>query len=76
VSAGPREGEKQVRVHLWLYASDAVWLRETFGDTMGISKPVRLMVRKLRQNAEARAAQAPGSAPRDDLREAMNDAGL
>lgn len=66
-----REGEEQVRVHLWLYASDLEWIKDTYGDTLGVSKPVRLMVRKFRQNAQARASQGT---PAGALREAINDA--
>ena len=58
-----REGEKQRRVHLWLYESDVQWIQDHFGQVMGISKPVRLMVRRFRQEADARVSRSvdPGA---------------
>lgn len=67
-----REGERQRRVHLWLYESDVQWLQDTFGNTMGISKPVRMMVRKFRQNAEAKAAQGSSANEMAKLREQLD----
>lgn len=52
----PREGEELKRIHLWLYTRDIDRLHALYGSTVGISKAVRLMVRKFLDNLEAKAA--------------------
>lgn len=56
-----RETEGLERVHLTLYASDLVWLRQKYGDgDPGISKAVRSMIRasiKLLEDKWARKRQ-------------------
>lgn len=41
-----REGDPQKRVHLWLYESDWDELKSLYGDSIGPSKFVRLVVRQ------------------------------
>jgi hypothetical protein len=69
-----REGERQRRVHLWLYESDVQWIQDHFGPVMGISKPVRLMVRKFRQTTEARVSANAGASAMTQIREQMDGA--
>jgi hypothetical protein len=51
------ESEKVVRKHLHVYEDDWTWLEATFGESIGISKAVRTIIRKFRQQAEAKGAQ-------------------
>lgn len=52
-----KEGDPQIRVHIWIYESDWLWLKSLYSDTVGPSKFVRLAVRQVikkvmeRQNA-------------------------
>ena len=41
-----REGDPQKRVHLWLFESDWDTLKLLYGDSIGPSKFVRLVVRQ------------------------------
>ena len=41
-----REGDPQKRVHLWLFESDWDELKSLYGDSIGPSKFVRLVVRQ------------------------------
>ena len=50
-----REGEKQIRVHLWVYENDYEWLKMLYGNTVGVSKTVRTILRKYRNGLEAKA---------------------
>lgn len=50
--------ERLVRKHVHFDPDDWEWIRTHFGESVGISKAIRLMVQKFRQNIEARAAAA------------------
>lgn len=41
-----REGDPQLRIHLWLFESDWQELKLLYGDNIGPSKFVRLVVRQ------------------------------
>lgn len=41
-----REGDPQIRVHLWLFESDWRELKMLYGESIGPSKFVRLVVRQ------------------------------
>lgn len=41
-----REGDPQMRVHIWLFESDWEELKSMYSDTVGPSKFVRLVVRQ------------------------------
>lgn len=70
-----REGEKQIRKHVWLFESDVEEVKVLFGATIGESKAIRLMLRKCLQQIKAKAqartgAQAPTRVP--DLSDEMD----
>lgn len=50
-----REGEEQVRIHVWIYARDRDRLDALYGKTTGPSKVIRLVLRKFLDGLEARA---------------------
>lgn len=50
-----REGEKQVRKHIWLFERDCEDIKALFGNTVGESKAIRLMVRKSMDALRAKA---------------------
>ena len=41
-----REGDPQTRIHVWLFESDWQQLNSMYGDNIGPSKFVRLVVRR------------------------------
>lgn len=53
--SGPREGEPQVRVHIWVYERDYEKLKVLYGNTIGLSKAVRTILRKFLNGLEAKA---------------------
>lgn len=53
----PREGEEQIRVHLWVFKDDHEWLKMVYGNSMGVSKAVRTILRKYRQGIEEKAQE-------------------
>jgi hypothetical protein len=57
------DSERSTRAHVFIYESDAEWLRQVFGNTIGVSKAVRELVRAYRRKVEAKAAarQAPSA---------------
>ncbi len=50
-----REGEPQVRIHTWIYERDKQRLDALYGQTVGHSKVIRLIVRKFLDGIEAKA---------------------
>jgi hypothetical protein len=53
--ARKREGDAQERVHIWLFSSDWKELKSMYGDTIGPSKFVRLVVRRALRSVQERA---------------------
>lgn len=54
-----RESETLERVHLTLFASDMLWLRQKYGDNqLGISKAVRTIIRVNIKRMEEKMAAA------------------
>ena len=51
-----REGDPQIRVHLWLFASDWAELKSMYSDSIGPSKFVRLVVRRALRNVMEKAS--------------------
>lgn len=51
-------GEELSRQHLYLDAEDVQWFKEVFGNSMGLSKAVRVVMRSYRQKIEASAGQS------------------
>lgn len=49
------ETEEIQRVHLWLYARDVERINELFGKNIGISRAIRMMVRKFLNQIDAKA---------------------
>lgn len=58
-----KEGEDTSRIHLWLYDSDIEWLKAYFGDNVGFSKAVRIMIRKNVTSLAAKGAERSGAKP-------------
>ena len=56
-----REGDPQVRIHVWLFESDWQELKSMYGETIGPSKFVRLVVRRALRNVldKANAKRKP-----------------
>lgn len=50
-----REDEPTVRVHLHLFSSDHEWLKDHFGDSTGVAKAVRRLVRGFIRKIEEKA---------------------
>lgn len=50
-----REGDPQVRIHVWLFESDWKELKSMYGDSIGPSKFVRLVVRRALRSVQERA---------------------
>lgn len=53
--ARKREGDPQERVHIWLFSSDWKELKSMYGDSIGPSKFVRLVVRRALRTVQERA---------------------
>ncbi len=51
-----REGDPQKRVHVWLFESDWQELTSMYGETIGPSKFVRLVVRRALRNVQEKAS--------------------
>lgn len=51
-----REGDPQKRVHIWLFESDWAELTSMYGETIGPSKFVRLVVRRALRSVTEKAA--------------------
>lgn len=51
-----REESEYPRLHLYLDAEDVQWYRDTFGETLGLSKAIRTVMRSYRRSIEAQAA--------------------
>lgn len=68
-----REGDPQIRVHLWLFESDWTELKSLYGDSIGPSKFVRLVVRqalkKVREKTNAQHRPISQSSIDAELRE-------
>lgn len=56
-----REGEPQVRKHIWIFKSDEEEIKLLFGSTIGESKAIRMMIRKCLQQIKAKASQGSGA---------------
>jgi hypothetical protein len=52
--ARPSSDEPLVRAHVWLFASDVEWMRQTFGATLGTSQVIRALVRRTRKEIETK----------------------
>lgn len=52
-----REGDPQVRIHVWLFESDWKELKSMYSDSIGPSKFVRLVVRRALRNVLDKANQ-------------------
>jgi hypothetical protein len=52
-----REGDPQTRIHVWLFESDWKELKSMYGDTIGPSKFVRLVVRRALRSVQDKANQ-------------------
>lgn len=50
-----REGDPQVRIHVWLFESDWKELKSMYSDSIGPSKFVRLVVRRALRSVLDRA---------------------
>ena len=51
-----KEGDPQVRIHIWLFESDWAELKSMYGETIGPSKFVRLVVRRALRNVLEKAS--------------------
>jgi len=55
--------EPKVRIHLWVYESDAEFLKTAYGETIGFSAAIcsilRMFVRKLQAAQEAQSPLMP-----------------
>lgn len=69
-----REGEKQVRKHIWLFERDCEDIKALFGNTVGESKAIRLMVRKSMDALRAKAG-ASARSPSVNVDEILKEAG-
>lgn len=50
-------GDELDRYHLYLDKEDMAWFKETFGQTTGLSKAIRAILRSYRKRIESTAAQ-------------------
>ena len=50
-----RETEPLKREHVWLYRDDADWIRDRYGDSIGVAKAIRNIVRGFRRKVEDKA---------------------
>lgn len=50
-----REGDPQTRIHVWLFTSDWQELKSMYGDSIGPSKFVRLVVRRALRSVQDKA---------------------
>ena len=55
------------RTHVWLFSDDLEWLRDTYGDKIGVNKAVRSIVRAFRQKVEAKAQAQIDNIPEPDI---------
>lgn len=62
-----RERAPISRVHVWLFADDIRWLRDTYGGRLPLAKAIRSIVHAFRKEAEAKINAANDAAPRTDL---------
>ena len=54
----PRRESKPIeRAHVWLFVDDVIWLKRTYGNSIGVAKAVRTIVRAFRQKVEEKAQQ-------------------
>lgn len=61
-----RAVEPLIRKHIFFSPDDWEWLTATYGETIGPSRAIRLIIRQFRKNVEAKAsaqAQRPALAP-------------
>jgi len=58
------DDEKLLRKHIIIYEDDWNWIKEVFGDKVGISKAIRTMVRSYRRQIEEKARGAQPPAPK------------
>lgn len=68
----PREGDEQDRYHIWLFKEDVQLVDTLWGNSVGRSRAIRIILRKalasLRAQAEAKSKTPEGSAELvDDL---------
>jgi len=59
--------EKIVRTHVLLFERDIERVKSLYGDDLGFSKAIRLMVRKVLDHIEARAAASSKSVHNTEL---------
>lgn len=50
-----KEGDPQLRIHVWLFESDWQELKSMYSDSIGPSKFVRLVVRRALRNVQEKA---------------------
>ena len=61
------EGEEMERVHVHIYREDAEKVRALFGDNLGFSKAIRIMIRKFLRTIEEKAEGRRVETNLDDL---------
>jgi hypothetical protein len=62
-----REKSKIERIHVWLYAEDVEFLKDTYGRTIGVAKAVRTIVNGFHKRVREKATQVQDSQPRSDF---------
>ena len=67
------ESEPLRRVHLHIYERDYERLLQFYGDTTGVSKAARTMIRRFLHNVEARAAAKAASKPLPEIPQDITD---
>ena len=50
-------GRELIRVHIWMDPKDLEWLDQVYGETIGRSKAIRLIVAKYRKTIEEKLNQ-------------------
>lgn len=56
----PRSVDEPVeRIHVMIYKSDAEQLKELFGETVGVTKAIRLIVRQYLKRLSERLEETP-----------------
>jgi hypothetical protein len=61
-----REHERLVRLHVWVYADDAEWLKDRFSSKTGVAKALRELVRSFRRKVEEKMGVKVDTAPPED----------